>query len=145
MTEDQRVSPLLFETGLQTCDESVIQFVLGQTSVDQIPFYIKPLSSHLIPTFLKTFNRFIATEPNSLQTVLPWISSLIDIHQISIQASGESQRRLSDLQQTLKQRTQQIGLFIEAYSSTQFIQKERDGKGVGLPITDDDAQEITEE
>ena len=77
--------------------------------------------------------------------VFPWISTLINIHQNSIQASGECQRRLSDLQQTLKQRTQQIGLFIEAYSSTQFIQKEREGKGVGLPITDFDAQEITEE
>ena len=94
---------------------------------------------------MKTFNRFIITDPNSLKKVLPWISALIDIHQNSIQASGECQRRLSDLQQTLKQRTQQIGLFIEAYSSTQFIQKEREGKGVGLPISDENEIEITEE
>ena len=144
MTES-KVSPTLLEQALKTCDEYIIQYVLTNTSKDQIQSFVEPIPASLLSVFLKTFNRFIISEPNSLKMVLPWISTLINIHQNSIQASGECQRRLSDLQQTLKQRTQQIGLFIEAYSSTQFIQKEREGKGVGLPITDDNAQEITEE
>ena len=145
IAKEQRVSPKLLEQALKTCDESIIKFVLEKTSEEQINSFVEPIPFSLLPIFLRTFNKFINAEPDYLKTVIPWISSLIDCHQTSISASGECQRRIAELQMTLKQRTQQIGLFVEANSSTEFIQREREGKGVGLPITDDLAQEIVEE
>ena len=54
-------------------------------------------------------------------------------------------RDRSELQHTLKQRTQQIGQFVEAYAVTQFVLHEREGQGVGLPINDEDMQSLNED
>ena len=145
MSDETRVSPKLLEQALKSCDDSLIKFVLNKTSKELIPSYINPLPPNVLPIFLKTFNKFLQNSPDSLELLLPWLENLIQIHQNSISASGEGQRRLKELQQTLKQRTQQIGLFVEATSLTDFVSHEREGKGIGLPIFDDSAQFLTEE
>lgn len=145
MTENTKVSPKLLEQALKSCDEALIRFVLDKTVEDQIPAYIQPIPPNLLATFLRSFNKFLISEPQYLKTILPWIENLIEIHQLSISASGECQRKLSELQHTLKQRTQQIGQFVEAYAVTQFVLHEREGQGVGLPINDEDMQSLNED
>ena len=145
MTDESHVSPDVLEQGLKIFDEPRIKFVLEKIQEPEIPDYIRPLSPQLIPIFIKSFTKFINSQPDYLKICLPWIELLISLHQSSISASPECQKRLSELQLTLKQRTQQLGLFIEAAAATDFIKNEKDGKGVGFPINDEMALELTED
>jgi len=145
MSEDTRVSPKLLEQALKSSDDALIKFVLTKTPKESISSYVEPLQASIIPNFLKSFNQFIIKSPEFLEVVLPWIEQLVIIHQLTMSASSECQRRLSDLQLTLKQRTQQIGLFIEVSSLSEFVDQERAGKGIGLPIRDEAAQIITDD
>lgn len=139
-----RISPALLEQALKSCDESTLKFILRRTDPEEVQALVKPLNPSLLPIVIKSLNKFIVNEPGYLATVLPWLEQIISLHQDSIASSGECQSKLSDLQQTLKQRTQHVGLFVEASAISEFVLHEREGKGIGLPVNDEYAQILEE-
>lgn len=136
----------VFEQAMKSGDDFIVKFILDNFLE---PPYIKQLIEKMKPTlindFLRTFTDYIQRKPESLAKALPWIETCIDRWENEITASSICQKRIADLQYVLRQRTQQIGIFIEVDSLSTLVAHEKEGVGIGLPIDDDDAHTLTED
>ncbi|OHS94350.1 hypothetical protein TRFO_11213 [Tritrichomonas foetus] len=135
----------IFEQAIKSGDESLIDFLLNKIPLEVIPDLIKSMQPLMINVFLRTFTYYIQLKPQSLSKALPWIEECIDQWQTDIMASSVSQKKVAELQHVLRQRTQQIGLFVEVDSLSTFVAHEKEGAGIGLPINDLEAQTLMEE
>lgn len=146
-SEDHSVSGnfQVFEQALKTGDDFIVKFILENFSDSLYLKLIHAMEPSLINDFLRTFTDYIQRKPESLAQALPWIEECIDHWENEITASSICQRRVADLQYILRQRTQQIGIFIEVDSLSTLVAHEKEGVGIGLPIDDYDAQTLTED
>lgn len=135
----------LLEQFIRSNDPEFINRMLTKFDPESIPALVKDeLPSTSISVFLKALTRHIQRVPQSLKYALPWFEQLIMIRKNDIAASIDCQRKVLELQNILKQRTQQIGIFTEVYSLSTLVQMEKDGLGIGLPVVEDACQELTE-
>lgn len=124
----------IFEQELKSGDDTLLNHFINNSSPNQIPDFIHHLQPTMISYFLRKFTNYIQKKPEALSKALPWIEEGIDYWQREIKASTICQQRVAELQHALKQRTQQIGIFIEVDSLSSFVEHEKDGEGIGLPI-----------
>lgn len=117
---------------------------LFKIAEEEIPSLMREMPSASISVFLKAFSRHVQRVPSSLKAALPWLEAMINIRKNDIAASVDCQRKVRELQSILKQRTQQIGIFTEAYALSDLVKRERDGCGIGLRVVDYYCQELTE-
>ena len=135
----------IFLQALCSNDDSLVMHVIKSTTVEKdIANRIEALPLAMIPSFFRCFTQFIQRNPEQLSLVLPWIDTMVDIRKNNIAASGECRRQIAELKLLLRQRTQQIGLFIEANSLSKLVADEKEGPGMGLPINEDDVQLLAE-
>ncbi|KAH0787166.1 hypothetical protein GPJ56_008880 [Histomonas meleagridis] len=144
MSENTEGSSQLLEQAIRSGDQSLMSFVLKKPQ-EEIPLLVNQMQPNLISPFLKTFTHQIQSYPNTLESALSWIDAFIDRWKDEISASAEYQRKVSDLQKVLKDRTQQIGILIEIDALSNFVAHEKEGAGIGLPINDLQAQTLSEE
>jgi hypothetical protein len=143
MTKESGTSQIL-EQALRSSDDILIDYMLTKTPTSQIPSLISGLDRSLVIPFIRVFARHIERFPQSLAISLPWIEGFIDIKRNDISTSWECQKRIADLQNVMKQRTQHIGLFMEAQALSTFVYQEREAWGIGLPVVDTFTQNLTE-
>lgn len=134
----------LLHQALKSNDDLVLNSVMKITSPEMQFKLIEQLPANLLSNFFRSFSQYIDRHPNTLSAVLPWLEIAIEQKKTEITVSAELQRRITELQLVLKQRTQQIGLFIEANALSNFVHYEKEGTGIGLPILEDDVQIIDE-
>ncbi|KAK8894890.1 hypothetical protein M9Y10_023331 [Tritrichomonas musculus] len=134
----------IFEQALKSGDDSLVTFILRKFSDTLISDLIHAMQPSLINDFLRTFTDYIQRNPESLAQALPWIEECIDYWESAITASSICQRRIAELQYVFRQRTQQIGIFIEVDSLSSLVHQEKEGVGIGLPIDDHDAQILSD-
>lgn len=134
----------LLEQFIRSNDPEFINRMLTKFDPESIPGLVRDeLPAKSISVFLKALTKHIQRVPQSLKYALPWFEQLIMIRKNDIAASIDCQRKVLELQNILKQRTQQIGIFTEVYSLSTLVQMEKDGLGIGLPV-EDACQELTE-
>ena len=126
-------------------EESLIEFLLNKSQPNMIKDLIRMIQPSMINSFIQTFANHIQKRPLSLSKALPWIEEFVDQWQNEIAASSSSQKKIAELQHVLRQRTQQIGIFIEVDALSAFVAHEKEGAGIGLPINDISAQTLLEE
>jgi hypothetical protein len=143
MTQESGTAQIL-EQALRSNDDSLIDYMLTKTQSDQVPALISSLQLGSIVPLIRAFTQHIQRFPESLSVSIPWIEQLIRIRRNDIATSGEGRRRIAELQNVLKQRTQQMGTFVEVYALSQFVHQEREGAGVGLPVNDTFTQTLSE-
>jgi hypothetical protein len=143
MVQDSGTAQIL-EQALRSNDDSLIDYMLTKTQPDQIPTLITTLQFPSLVPLIRAFTQHIQRFPESLSISIPWIEQLVLLRRNDIAASAEGRRRISDLQNVLKQRTQQMGIFVEVRALSQFVHQEKEGIGVGLPVIDTYTQTLSE-
>jgi hypothetical protein len=143
MTKVSGTSQVL-DQALRSSDDVLIDYLLTKTPAQQIPILVTSLCPSLIVPFIRIFARHVERFPQSLSITLPWIEALVDKKRNDIAASAECQRRIADLRNVLRQRTQHIGLFMEAHALSSLIYQEKEGWGIGLPVIDTFTQNLSE-
>ena len=135
----------LLEQFIRSNDPAFIDHMLTKFDKDSIPSLIRDeMPATSISVFLKALTKHVQRVPQSLKHALPWFEHLIMIRKNDIAASIDCQRKVQELQNVLRQRTQQIGIFTEVYSLSTLVKVEKDGAGIGLPVIEDACQELTE-
>jgi hypothetical protein len=135
----------ILEQAFRSNDESLIDYILNNTLQPDISGLIAQLQPGSIIPFIRSMTQHVQRFPASLSTAIPWMESLVNLRKNDIAASAEGQRRIAEFQNILKQRTQQMGLFIEVHALSNFVHQEKEGSGIGLPIVDTDIQDFTED
>ena len=135
----------VLEQAVKSGDLSLMDYLLTKTPKSIVPTIIQQMKPSLISPFLRTFTNQIQRNPKSLGASLIWLENFVDVWRNDISASAEYQRRIRDLQKILKDRTQQIGMFIEADALSYFVSRENNGQGIGLPTNDLQVQTLSED
>lgn len=134
----------ILEQAILSNDDSLLDYMLTKTPTEQIPALIQFLELTSLVPLIRSFTQHLERFPGSLSVSIPWIEVLIDVRRNDISASSECRRRISELQNVLKQRTQQMGFFVEVCALSAFVRQEKEGAGVGLPVSDTFTQDLTE-
>jgi hypothetical protein len=143
MAQDSGTAQIL-EQALRSNDDSLIDYLLTKTQPEQIPPLITTLQFQSLVPLIRAFTLHIQRFPESLSVSIPWIEQLIARRRSDIAASPEGRRRIAELQNALRQRTQQMGIFVEVHALSQFVHQEKEGIGVGLPVVDTYTQMLSE-
>ena len=137
----------LSDPTLQTSTKSgrVVSAVFLMFAVTLVMAQVAALQAASVVPFLRAFSQHIERFPSALRDALPWIEALITARRGDISASPECRRRVAELQNTLRQRTQQIGIFSEASALSNSVKREKEGSGIGLEVVDTFCQDFVEE
>ena len=135
----------ILEQAIRSNDASLMTFILERTDKSEVMAQVAALQAASVVPFLRAFSQHIERFPGALRDALPWIEALITARRGDISASPECRRRVAELQNTLRQRTQQIGIFSEASALSNSVKREKEGSGIGLEVVDTFCQDFVEE